>query len=508
MRGLSMALLVKSPAMLITALLLVSCSTGVRFEPDVFFNGDKPAYVCKDYERLEQDLAHAQMNLEIYELQQNVERSLVFREKMEAQLNRVVELSRQDKPLPPAFIDRFSLAVKQEVDLMRPVVATMARHGCWLEHQEFDVSNEIKLKGNMLVLATLVSLYDEYGAVFTVINENDRLRRFLNNEDKGYQRDAYQLESLTEMFVREELMAYTTELVRTYNSNRHSVEAMAQHDPNLGYLVQIVERSRSYPVLLEMDFFDAESHRRDVRHRVAADTLNNIGRSMVDSLSAGFSNAVGSYEERKGLLYGDSSLESRLASQLEMGDILLEKTPFRLTDSMIPGHWGHAAIWIGSKQELQAIGLWEHPLVIPYHKQIENSELVAESLRTGTQLSTLAHFMNVDDIAILRSRQPMTDEAMRETIILALRQIGKEYDFNFDVETTDKIVCSQLVYLAYDHISWPTESVVGRYTISPDNIAIKALDNGPLQLVTFYHNGDRVSDNAEAVMQQLMWQDR
>jgi len=96
---------------------------------------------------------------------------------------------------------------------------------------------------------------------------------------------------------------------------------------------------------------------------------------------------------------------------------------------------------------------------------------------------------------------------MRDTIILTLRQIGKEYDFNFDVETTDKIVCSQLVYLAYDKIEWPTKSVVGRYTISPDNIAIKALNNGPFELVLFYHDGKLVEGNKLELMEELMKQE-
>jgi len=196
--------------------------------------------------------------------------------------------------------------------------------------------------------------------------------------------------------------------------------------------------------------------------------------------------------------------EQDVAKQLQMGDILLEKTPFRLTDSMIPGHWGHAAIWIGTEQELRDIGLWEHPLVSRYHEQIKKDELVAESLRTGTTLSPLSHFLNIDDLGVLRSRQPLSDELMRETIILSLRQIGKEYDFNFDVETTDKIVCSQLVYLAYDRIEWPTESVVGRYTISPDNIAVKALNNGPLELKLFYHDGKLIKENSLELMEELM----
>ena len=33
----------------------------------------------------------------------------------------------------------------------------------------------------------------------------------------------------------------------------------------------------------------------------------------------------------------------------QAGDILLEKTPFRLTDKLIPGYWGHAAVWIGGE---------------------------------------------------------------------------------------------------------------------------------------------------------------
>ena len=60
--------------------------------------------------------------------------------------------------------------------------------------------------------------------------------------------------------------------------------------------------------------------------------------------------------------------------------------------------------------------------------------------------------MNIDDIAIVRERET-SDKEKAKVIIRTFRQIGKEYDFNYDVETTDKIVCSQLVYLAYTDIS-------------------------------------------------------
>jgi len=491
----------------VCAALISACSTGVRFDPKKLFKGGKPDQVCDSYQSITEEQANAKMNLEIYQLQQNVERSLVFREKMAEKLAIVNVLTEQDKPFPPVFIDKLSQTIQKEIDLIRPVLATVAKHGCWLQHEEYQVSDVIKVKGNLIVLATLVSLYDDYGTVIAVINENDRLRRFLNNEDKGYGRDAYLLESLTDMFVNTDLLSYTTELIARYHDHKLQINTLAQDDINLYYLVQIIEQSKSYPALLKMDYFDAANHRRKVRRNVTSDTLGNIGRSVVNGLSEGFSNAVGDYEERKGLLYNDKKLEQSIARQLQIGDILLEKTPFRLTDSMIPGNWGHAAVWVGTEQELRAIGLWDHPLVMRYHEQIKRGELVAESLRTGTTLSSLSHFLNIDDLGVLRSRKPLTDDEMRDTIILTLRQIGKEYDFNFDVETTDKIVCSQLVYLAYDKIEWPTKSVVGRYTISPDNIAIKALNNGPFELVLFYHDGKLVEGNKLELMEELMKQE-
>lgn len=496
--------LIVSVKFIIITMMLSACSTGTSFNPTVFFNGDKPQKQCKQYHHLSLEDAHTKMNADIYQLQHNIERSLVFREKIAANLAELTEYTEQDKPFSPLLIDKLSQAINKEIALMRPILSAAARHGCWLSDSNTKVDETLKVKGNAVALATLLSLYDEYGTVFAVVSENDRLRRFINNADSGYERDEYLLESLTQLFIDTDMLSYTKELTEQYNAKKEKVNRLAEADDNLMYLVQVIEQSKSLPVLLDMDFFDAAKYRRKVRRRVTSDTLQSIGRATINGLSEGFSNAVGDYEERKGLLYQSKDVELALASQLKIGDILLEKTPFRLTDSMIPGHWGHAAIWIGTEIELKEIGLWQHPLVVKYHSQIKAGELIAESLRSGTQLSTLAHFLNVDDLAIIRSAEPLSKIQLRETILLSLRQIGKAYDFNFDVETTDKIVCSQLVYLAYNTIDWPTVSTLGRYTISPDNIAVKTLDDGPLELKVFYHEGKLIKNNPLLLMQGLM----
>ncbi len=482
-----------------------ACSIGTKLNRSVFNLGKEPVQVCTNYQGMNEEQIDTEINNDIYLLQQSIERSLVFREKVTETLRKAGQQALSDKPFNPERIDRLSRSLQLEVDLMRPIIKALESYQCWLEFEPDNVTDEIKLKGLMIVLATSLSLYDDYITIFAVLNENERLRRFINHADSGYNRDEFLLEGLTEAFVEDDGLSQITRLINRYHAHEDKIKIFANTDDNLMYLVKVVETSKSYPVLLNIDYLAIEEHRQKVRENVTADTLNELGRSTVDALSGGFSNAIGDYEDRKGLLYANNEVEKYVAGQLQMGDILLEKTPFRLTDSMIPGHWGHAAIWVGTESELKKLGLWMHPLVSKYHENIRRGELVIESLRTGTTLSSLEHFLNVDDLAILRSRQPLTDELMRETIILALRQMGKAYDFNFDVETTDKIVCSELVYLAYDKIKWPTESVVGRYTISPDNIAVKALNKGPFNLVLFYHDGNLIKQNKLELMESLMY---
>jgi uncharacterized protein YycO len=87
--------------------------------------------------------------------------------------------------------------------------------------------------------------------------------------------------------------------------------------------------------------------------------------------------------------------------------------------------------------------------------------------------------------------QTLNDEQRKEFLIRAFSQIGKDYDFNFDVETDKKIVCSEIVYVVFHNISWPTEKALGRYTISPDNVVAKVFD-GVLTPVMMYTDGKRV----------------
>lgn len=211
-------------------------------------------------------------------------------------------------------------------------------------------------------------------------------------------------------------------------------------------------------------------------------------------ISMGFGNLVGLHESRKGFLYKMSEEEqAQLISEMKPLDILFEKTPFRLTDRFIPGHYGHVAIWTGTEEQLRELNVWDQ---IPekIQKQIQAGHYIVEALRPGVQINTLAHFLNIDDFLVLRDKRPnIDDEYRRQAILKAIRQVGKEYDFNFDVKTFDRIVCSEIAYVVYDDVKWPTEVTLRRSTISPDNVVQMAVGDQPiLEPVIMYYKGNRV----------------
>ena len=54
---------------------------------------------------------------------------------------------------------------------------------------------------------------------------------------------------------------------------------------------------------------------------------------------------------------------------------------------------------------------------------------------------------------------------------------------------------------------WPTSNVLGRYTISPDNVAVKAVSKNPFAPVIMYYDGYRIDDRLEETLEALLARD-
>lgn len=210
----------------------------------------------------------------------------------------------------------------------------------------------------------------------------------------------------------------------------------------------------------------------DISYHNFIDSIAGIYSKVTGWLSQVFGNLAGSIKWRKGHMNHNELAINLMREHLKPMDILLEKSPFVLTDKFIPGHFGHAALYLGTKEQLLEINMWNHPDIIPYQEEIENGKVILEAIRPGVHLASLEEFSNIDEFMIIRKDHALENaDFLIEGISRGMDQIGKSYDFNFDVETLDKIVCSELIYIVYGQVHWPTKYRLGRATISPDDLA-------------------------------------
>ncbi len=93
-------------------------------------------------------------------------------------------------------------------------------------------------------------------------------------------------------------------------------------------------------------------------------------------------------------------------------------------------------------------------------------------------------------------RPNLTKHDILLSLIKAFEHVGKPYDYNFDFDTRDSLVCSELIYDAYfekkpekNGIHFETSIVSGRKMVSPLDMAKKYVsenDNNDAELSFVY----------------------
>lgn len=434
------------------------------------------------------------------------ERALALRAETIRQGQRLKERLDQDKPLTGDDLDLLNRGLAAHLELRKELFAVAESRECWLDLNEYElhhygITPGLHRRGVMISLAAALVLYDNYLLAVSLFEGDGKLRRLLNEQDSGYALNRSELTHITMSYNSAHNRQRVSRAIRYYaGSNRALGRPRGEGD---AYLALLIDQSPSYSMVRRWSPFFAVGRHFGFMGAVTSDALASFNRQGVTLFSMMFGNAVGLVETRKGKLFGRDEVRDELARTLAAGDILLEKTPFRLTDKLIPGYWGHAAVWIGSEAELRHLGIWDHPVVSRFHGRIREGQVVVEALRSGVEMNSLERFLNIDSIGILR--QPgRSSEERAGTIIQALRQVGKPYDFNFDVESRERVYCSKLIYLTYGTIDWTTKKSLGRSTFTPDDVAWAAARGGALELVTLYHDGKRVDERPLERMVALM----
>jgi hypothetical protein len=447
---------------------------------------------------LQQELAH---------FRTLAEQALMLRAETISVGRRIKTQLEQKKPLSGDDLEIMNIGITEHLKLRKELMEVAESHECWLDGTEQEwiargVSPEARLNGVMMSLSSAFLLYDNYLLSISLFEGDAKLRRLLNEADPGYAVKSAALAKVTLSYNSINNRSRVRRAIKFYEREAKRFNQSVDANPETAYINLLIKQSPSYSMVRTWSPFYVVGRKVGFLGGVTEDTLSGLERNGVSLFSMVFGNAVGLVETRKGKLYRMGPVKGQLNDTLQAGDILLEKTPFRLTDKLIPGYWGHAAVWIGSEKELRELGIWDNPLVSRYHGQIRQGRGVIEALRSGVEMNKLDQFVNIDSIGVLR-KQTIGKEERGKVILQALRQVGKPYDFNFDVESKERVYCSKLVYLTYSGVEWPTKKSLGRTTFTPDDVANRALA-GDFRLILFYHNGKQVQQAPLERMASLM----
>lgn len=337
----------------------------------------------------------------------------------------------------------------------------------------------------------LSSFYKNYYKVI----ENRRLRRVLNASDDTYDTKDNDLRKIA--------------IRNLKRKNFKSIKRKIKHFPDTFMSTVEVDTSIYYQIK-NNTYWESRirKDKRKIRWLFYQDNSHRVGHFFMHHVSGFIGNFIGLFRFRKGYLYKSDSIYNEIHVRLKPMDIVTEKTGFALTDKLIPGHFGHIAIWLGTEKQLKENKLWNHPVIKPIQNRIRLGYSVLETDRKGTHLKMLKDFINVDEFAIANIIG-FSELSIDEKVILyenALSQIGKGYDFNFDVETSNKLVCSELLYQVFGSIHWPTDSYLKRKTISPDNVlSLIFYQNTPISLS--YYVGARSRKNIQLKTKEQLAKD-
>ncbi len=382
-----------------------------------------------------------------------------------------------------------------------------------------DESGQSVIKKVKLGLTFALLLYDNYLVAVAPFEENNKLRYIINESGIDPEVEGY-LRVVSESYTDRKKMQRLIKAIEFISKieqweSDHPKSDLVQSDPDNQYLNMMIYGSPSYAEIRKNSSLETKSmfsiNRINIFKNKIEDNIRLISSDATNQVSKMFGNAAGIIVARRGKLDElPKEKQSEIIANLQPLDILLEKAPFRLTDYLIPGYWSHVALWSGTEEELSKLGVWDELPAIyneakeTYHYSgpdfqdaIRNGHMVIEALRPGVQINTLQHFLNIDDLGVIRYNE-LTLENKRSYLLNAFSQIGKSYDFNFDVESKNEIVCSELIYVSFDDLDWNTTKTVGRYTISPDNVA-QNLAYDSFDAIILYLDGVEVADKINEI---------
>lgn len=165
------------------------------------------------------------------------------------------------------------------------------------------------------------------------------------------------------------------------------------------------------------------------------------------------------------------AVRSEIVSLLRPGDVLVVRKEFAATNYFLPGYWPHVALYLGTADDLTSLGLAadEHvarrlttlnsatPFTAVLHPHEENlwtgavpHPCVIEAQKDGVRIRSVNSPFDSDSIVVLRPL--LCPASIAQALAHAVIHEGKPYDFDFDFCQSQRLVCTEVVYRAFEGI--------------------------------------------------------
>lgn len=234
----------------------------------------------------------------------------------------------------------------------------------------------------------------------------------------------------------------------------------------------------------------------------AVAVVRNLGQRAVFPVQAGVSEWMGDTKvlRQNHALISEEQIAAMIP-KMQPGDVMLQRREWYVSNVGLPGFWSHAALYVGTPEERRAyfddaeVRAWVksqgaadgniETLLQQRHAQAYAMGLatqehghvprVLEAISEGVSFTTMEHSAAADSVVALRPRLSKKDRAF--ALLRAFGYAGRPYDFDFDFQTDASLVCTELVYKAYEPaaafkgVNMQAEEIVGRLAIPANSIA-------------------------------------
>ena len=186
-----------------------------------------------------------------------------------------------------------------------------------------------------------------------------------------------------------------------------------------------------------------------------------------------------------------ADVAAQIRPLVRTGDVLLVRKEYAVTNYFLPGYWPHVALYLGTTDCLQPLGIHAHPHVVkrwPSICQVGQTEpCVLESLKDGVRLRSWQSPLASDSMVVLRPQLSLDEIATG--ICRGMVHEGKSYDFDFNFANADRLVCTEVVYRSFENLGTLKFQLVrraGRPTLSGWDITQMALRQDGFDIVAAY----------------------